>query len=284
MYRTIGVWLALAIVFVPQAARAQSVLLQIRPRVGDTLGVRLYQQVEMTGTPTGCATLDSASPRTSAPAARQRACTEGTRQMTTRMEVFSRAIVRATTPEGTLVVAVTDSIRTATGAPGRTPDPARISSSNESVQLRISTDGSAEVIDAAASSELRTVFGQMPATLSRQRVSVRERWERQMRIPLPGEPRANGLVRTTFQLDSLGRSGDVAYISMRGTLSHDPMDGRDSEQSGLLVGTMQLDRKLAWITDMRVTITNESTVRRAGGEPMHVRTKVTQLLKAGVAR
>jgi len=284
MSRTAGVLLALAIVMAPQVVRAQSVLLQIRPHVGDTLGVRLYQQVEMTGTPTGCTPLDSGLQRNTAPVAGQRACIEGTRQMTTRMEVFSRAIIRANTPEGTLVMAVTDSIRTATGGPGRTPDPVRISSSNESVELRISTDGSAEVIDADASSELRTVFGQMPATLSRQRVSVRERWERQMRIPLPGEPRANGLVRTTFQLDSLGRSGDVAYISMRGTLSHGSIDGRASEQSGLLVGTMQLDRKLAWITDMRVTITNESTVRRAGGEPMLVRTKVTQLLKAGVAR
>lgn len=94
-----------------------------------------------------------------------------------------------------------------------------------------------------------------------------------------------GMVRATFRLDSLGRNGDIAYISMKGTLSHDHSDGSDSELEGWMSGTMQLDRRLAWITDTRAIIDVESTVKPAtGGQPMRVRTKITQVLRARSAR
>ncbi|HVF38785.1 MAG TPA: hypothetical protein VM939_02720 [Gemmatimonadaceae bacterium] len=279
-------WFFLFIVAsVAQPLRAQPILLQIKPRIGDTLSVRLNQQVEMTGTPTGCVPADSSRRRNTTTAPRLRPCSEGPRHMTTKMEVFSRAIIKRSSPEGTFVLAVTDSIRTASGAQAKTTPPSRINAPNHVVELRIATDGGAEVVDAAATEELRTIFGQMPATLSRKPVSPGERWMREMRIPLSAEPGGTGLVRTNFQLDSLGRDGDVAYISMRGTLYHDHKDGSGSEMSGQLIGSMQFDRRLAWITDMRVTITTESTVKRgSGSEPMHVRTRVTQLLKAGPSR
>ena len=94
-----------------------------------------------------------------------------------------------------------------------------------------------------------------------------------------------GMVRATFRLDSLGRNGDIAYISMKGTLSHDHRDGSNSELEGWMSGTMQLDRRLAWITDTRAIIDVESMVRPAtGGQPMRVRTKITQVLRARSAR
>ena len=99
------------------------------------------------------------------------------------------------------------------------------------------------------------------------------------------EAGTTGLVRATFQLDSLGKNGDVAFISMRGTLSHDALDGRTSELEGWLAGRMQLDRRLAWITDTSAVIDVESTVRPAsGGQQMRVRTKITQVLRARPAR
>jgi hypothetical protein len=106
-----------------------------------------------------------------------------------------------------------------------------------------------------------------------------------MRIPVSTEAGAMGTVRATFRLDSLGEGGDIAYISMTGTLSHDHDDGSDSDLEGWMTGSMQLDRRISWITETRAVIDAESTVRRgSGGKPMKVRTRVTQLLKARLLR
>lgn len=206
--------------------------------------------------------------------------------MATAMEVFSRAIVRRTTADGADVLAVTDSIRTASGTgASRNLAPRRQQGSTRTIEMRLATDGGAEVVDSEASAELRTVFGQIPAMLPRQPVSVGEQWRRQVRVPVAGESGATGLVRATFQLDSLGSHGDVAFISMRGTLSHDQRDGSDSELSGSMSGAIQFDRRLAWITETKAVIDITSTVVPAGtAKPMRVRTIVTQHLRAGRSR
>ena len=106
-----------------------------------------------------------------------------------------------------------------------------------------------------------------------------------MRVPLAREPGAMALVRTTFQLDSLGRGGDIAYISMRGVLSHDHSDGSNSETSGSLTGTMRFDRQLAWITDTHATIDVWSDVKSPpSGQPMQVHTTVVQSLHVSRGR
>jgi hypothetical protein len=267
-------------------AGAQSVLLQIRPPVGDTLSVRMDQRVEMTGVPTGCVTGYSGNRRGASPDTRAETCTAATRQMTTVTEVFSRAIVQSASGEGAHVLAVTDSIRTSlSSGNSRAVKPTRVRTNTGSIELRVATDGGAKVVDAAASEQMRAVFGQMPATLSRKPVAVGERWTRQMRLPIATETGSIGMVRATFRLDSLGRNGDIAYISMKGTLSHDHGDGSDSDMEGWMSGTMQLDRRLAWITDTRATIDVESTVRpSSGGQRMRVRTKITQVLRARSAK
>ncbi len=129
------------------------------------------------------------------------------------------------------------------------------------------------------------MFGQMPATLSRIPVSAGATWTRQMRLPIDGETGAFGLVRATFQLDSLGRNGDMAYISMRGTLTHDEKEESASEPGGSITGSIQLDRRLAWITETRAVIDVTSVVQpTTGGGPMRVRTRITQVLQAGSAK
>ena len=203
--------------------------------------------------------------------------------MTTVTEVFSRAIVQSASPEGATVLAVTDSIRTAV-SPGKPGTPRRVRGNERSMQLRVGTDGGATVVDSDASAELRAVFGQMPAMLSKTPVAVGGKWKREMRIPIAGEVGANGLVRATFTLDSLGRNGDMAYISMKGTLLHDHRDGSNSELDGWMTGSMQLDRRLAWITETRAEIDVTSLYRPKGGEAMKVRTHVTQVLKASSAK
>ena len=278
--------LAIAPGMTSRIASAQSVLLQIRPQVGDTLSVRMDQKVEMTGVPTGCVTGYGGKRRKATPDQTTPSCTEGTRQMTSVTEVFSRAIVQSASIDGARVLALTDSIRTSlSSGNSKAVKPTRVRTNPGSMELRVATDGGAQVVDADASEELRAVFGQMPATLSRKPVAVGEQWTRQMRLPISTEAGAMGMVRATFRLDSLGRNGDIAYISMKGTLSHDHRDGSDSELEGWMSGTMQLDRRLAWITDTRATIDVESTVKPAtGGQPMRVRTKITQVLRARSAR
>jgi hypothetical protein len=113
-----------------------------------------------------------------------------------------------------------------------------------------------------------------------------------MQIPLTGDPGTLGSVRATFRLDSLGRNGDVAYISMRGTLSRingpsAPAAASGYTTSGTLAGSIQIDRRLGWITDSRSTIIVRSTIAAAPGRkgeaqaaPMQVRTKITQWIRA----
>jgi hypothetical protein len=262
---------------------AQQVLLEIRPHVGDTMSVRLDQKVELTGVPPGCATGYTSGRRTPGRAPVAKDCADGTRQMTSVMEVFSKAIVSASGRSSSTVLAVTDSIRTAiNGGAARASKPKRIPASSQTIELRLATDGGAEVVDADASPQIRAIFGEMPATLSRNPVEVGDTWQRSMRIPISTEAGATGTVRATFRLDSLGRNGDIAYISMRGSLSH---DHDDSELDGWMSGTMQLDRRLGWITDTRAVIDVESTVKPStGGPQMRVRTRITQALRARPAR
>jgi hypothetical protein len=271
--------LALAMVVVTGTMQSQPVLLQIRPHVGDTLSVQFQQEVEMTGMPPGCGSNAGAfRPRLkSAPVN----CA-GLRTMNTKMEVFSRAIAQRTTRDATDLLAITDSVLTTSGsATRRVKQPAQ----RAPVELRVSTDGEVELGEGPASDEMRKLFGQMPATLSRKPVSVGERWVHEMNVPLEGEPGATGRVRTTFQLDSLGRNGDVAYISLRGELSHAHSDGSGSETSGSLIGTMQFNRRLAWITETHAVIEVWSNMRAPkSSQPMDVHTRVVQSLNVTGSR
>jgi hypothetical protein len=279
--------LLVAFVFVSAAppVEAQRVLLQINPHVGDTLSVRMDQRVEMSGAPADCVASAGGSDRAARSGIKPSLCSASTRQMTTVTEVFSRAIVRGVSSEGASVLAITDSIRTAAARGGRPGAPRRVRGSDKVVNLRLSKDGGAEITDADASAEIRAIFGQMPATLSKKPVSVGETWKREMRIPVAAEDGGTGLVRATFRLDSLGSNGDVAHISMRGTLSHDHRDGSDSDVDGSMNGTIELDRRLGWIIESRANIDVISRVKAsANSAAMRVRTKITQLLRAGPVR
>lgn len=262
-----------AVVLVAQAALAQPVLLQIRPRIGDTLRMHLSQSVEMTGTTS-------------------RGGRDSTSSMTTSIEVFTRAIAHQWTSGGTLMQSITDSVAMIPAAPGSIADLKRRTMQAKRVWVRVSTDGAMEIVDDDPNGELRHIFGEMPAMLAREPVDVGAKWTREMQIPLSGDPGAMGEVRATFRLDSLGRNGDVAYISMRGTMSRADSRGASAlaagyTTSGTLSGTIQIDRRLGWITDSRSSIVVRSTIAAAParkgepqGAPMQVRTKITQWIRA----
>lgn len=274
-FRNVGVGLALCCF--ANAALSQQVLLQIRPRIGDTLRMHLSQTVEMTGTTRG--------PRA-----------DSVRSMTTSIEVFTRAVAQQWTSNGTLMQTITDSVAMTPASAASLADLRRRAMQAKAVWLRVSTDGAMEVVDDGdQNSELRHIFGEMPAVLSRTSISVGEKWTREMQIPLSSEPGAVGAVRATFQLDSLGRNGDIAYISVRGTMAriNTPSAapaGPGYGTTGQLSGTIQIDRRLGWITDSKSSIIVRSTITTnpKKGEPepapMQVRTKITQWIRAMRAR
>src|SRR5947209_20401994 len=90
-------WRSLVIAFVVGSAplSAQSVTLAIKPRVGDTLRMRLDQESEMTGV-------------------RKTAAGEMSAMVLTTMRMFSRAIVEGATENGTAALAVTEAARPST--------------------------------------------------------------------------------------------------------------------------------------------------------------------------
>src|SRR3954466_13680157 len=268
----------LALACMAQVAHSQAVLLQIRPHIGDTLRMHLSQSVEMTGT-----TRDRGP--------------DSTTSMTTSIEVFSRAIAEQWTPGGTLMQTITDSVQVNPSSQASLDDLRRRALQSKRVWLRVSPDGAMEVVhDSDPTSDLQEIFGGMPAMLARQPVKVGEKWTREMQIPLSGEPGAMGAVRATFRLDSLGRNGDVAYVSLHGTMSRLNSSGagvptESYTTSGTLSGTIQIDRRLGWITDSRSSITVRSTIASTPGRkgeppraPMQVRTKITQWIRAMRAR
>jgi hypothetical protein len=263
--------------FCAQAAVGQAVLLQIRPHIGDTLRMHLSQTVEMTGSTRG-KRRDASS-------------------MTTSIEVFTRAIAEQYTSSGTLMQTITDSVAMTPASAASLADLKRRAMQARPVMLRVSADGAMEMVDDGdPNSELRHLFGEMPAVLTRAPVAIGEKWTREMQIPLSSEPGALGSVRATFKLDSLGRNGDIAYISMRGTMSRINTEGAAPAgpgygTSGQLSGTLQIDRRLGWITDSKSSIIVQSTIEsppdRRGdpkGAPMLVRTKITQWIRAMRAR
>ena len=159
------------------AVLAQPVMLQIRPHIGDTLRMHLSQTVEMTGTTRG-------------------ARTDSVRSMTTSIEVFTRAIAQQWTTNGTLMQTITDSVAMNPASAGSLADLRRKAMQSKRVWLRVSTDGAMELVDDGdPNSELRHLFGEMPAVLSRTSVSVGDKWTREMQIPLSNEPGAFGAVR-----------------------------------------------------------------------------------------
>lgn len=268
----------LAVGFFADVGLSQPVMLQIRPHIGDTLRMHLSQTVEMTGTTQG-------------------ARPDPVRSMTTSIEVFTRAIAQRSTSSGTLMETITDSVAMNPASPTALAELRRRAMQGKRVSLKVSTDGAMELVDDGdPRSELRSIFGEMPAVLHRSPVSVGAKWTREMRIPLSTEPGAVGAVRATFQLDSLGRNGDIAYISMRGTMSRINTPGAAPAgpgygTTGQLTGTIQIDRRLGWITDSKSSIIVRSTIaanpsRQGEAEraPMQVRTKITQWIRAMRAR
>ena len=248
-------------------AEAQGVLLELRPRPGDTLHLRLDQEVSMVATQ------------------RVRGA-DSTVTMARTLSVFSRSIATKADARGATIVAITDSILVADDG-GR---PTRVGAPSQRASLHVAPDGTTRVLDdgGVLSAEASAMVSQMPATLPKHAVEQGASWSHVAAVPLPGQPAGapTGKLTATFRLDSLSRYGDVAFVSMRGTLEQ-PREGVKRgglhyASTGSVVGAFQVDRRRGWLTGVRATITTRTAVTKPGSDaqPMTVRTKVTQWLRA----
>jgi hypothetical protein len=256
--------LALALLALPVRAAAQGVSLELRPKVGDTLTVRIDQEVEMVGT-TRVASGDSVV------------------RVTNGMHVVSRAVVERSDAAGTTMLAMTDSVSlTSSNAPSRALKEARQALVGQQVRVRVAPDGATELLgDDVGREDLRELFAQMPATLPREKVAVGDRWTREMPLPPPG-----GTVKAIFRLDSLSRRGEVAWVSMTGAITRDsvaePRTGATVRMTGRVTGTLTVDRARGWLTSSRTTIVVNSTMTPpagAKGAPARFRMRVTQWMR-----
>jgi hypothetical protein len=244
------------------------ILLRLHPRVGDTLRTRLEQLTEITiGRP-------GTSPR----------------PMVTTVTVLARTIVQASLKATTTVLTMVDSadVQTSDARGEAMAAQAERSLRGQQLILQLADDGTVEIArDArgtAVSREVTEAMATMPAVFPRRAVAVGERWQREMPLvsanPLGGAG-ANAHVRAEFRLDSLGRHGELAYVSMRGEIV--PDDGRRGpELTGRMTGEMKVDRRRGWMTDSRFSLIVVSLVASpaaAGMAPMRFVTKVTQRLR-----
>lgn len=248
--------------------RAQ-VLLGLRPRVGDTLHTRLEQQTDVSVTLPGNA---------AAPA----------RSVTTTLTVSSRTIVRASQGTHTTVLTIVDSasLSSSDAHAGKLIADAQRSLEGQQLVLQLGVDGTVESArnanGAAVSRDASDAMTAMPALFPRKAVSVGEQWTREMPLPAGGPFGARGSAhaRATFRLDSLQRTGPLAFVSMHGDIVPDSATGM--QISGTITGAMQIDRVRGWMTDSRVVVLVKSLVEPAaavGLGPMRFTTRVTQRLR-----
>jgi len=259
-----------ALLLMPVILRAQGILLEVRPRPGDTLVITLEHSVTLTGGPRGVP--------------------DSTTTITSSYRVRTRDIVERADPAGTTVLAIVDSVRMrTTGSIGASPFPG-VDRGMEGVQmrLRVARTGASEIMNGLPQidPDLQAMLGAMPAVLPAKAVNVAEAWTRDLPLPADGAiPAPAGTLRAVFTLDSITANGDLAWISIRGRLivaRPAPGEAAASVQqlSGGLTGTLLLDRRRGWITESRARVTMESLVSvPGGGTPLLVKVLVTQTMR-----
>ena len=251
-----------------QSASAGGVVLRLHPRVGDTLHTRLEQLTEITTTRAGAA---------------------ASKPMTTTVTVLARTIVQASRQATTTVLTMVDSAKVESSDANGAAMSAQAEKALRGQRLivQLAEDGSVESArDARGVSVPRDVaeaMAAMPAVFPRRAVAVGERWQREMPLPAAGPLGASSsaMVRAEFRLDSLGRNGELAFVTMQGQIASDGAQ-RGLELSGSMTGAMQVDRTRGWMTDSYFTLLIRSMVTPPAGvgmQPMKFVTKVTQRLR-----
>ena len=257
---------ALAVVgAVPAAAAAQKYLLQLKPKLGDTLRMELEEQREHTGR----ARFGGA---------------DSSRTMSTRLRMFSRAIVQGKLRSAVTVLAIIDSVSLFT-----TDRHAPTMTAGQRMLFRLGEDGTMRVVDGETGANRRAseLVALMPAALPTYPVAVGETWARSIPIVV-GRNADDGVVRAFFRLDSISRDERLAYISMRGEMRRDsvsagPPRGTRMHVSGTVTGELLLDRSRGWLTESSFAVLLRTTLISASpsdGYPIRFLTRITQRMRA----
>ncbi|MEX2153216.1 MAG: hypothetical protein WD825_07745 [Gemmatimonadaceae bacterium] len=263
------------LLFAASDARAQRLVLELRPHFGDTVRMRFDQTTEMSGTRKGVAT----------------------KAVVTTLRMFSRAIVESSSPASALILAITDSVDVRTTDERARPlasETQRLLAGRQ-MRLRLSPDGTVGVADQQPNvpKEVSELVAVMPASFPRGSVAVGDTWLREMPIPPSatfGVP-LGGVVKAAFKLDSISEDAEVAYLSMRGSLQ------QVAEQSGVnsgaltgsVNGSMVVDRRRGWLSESRFLLQMRATVASVGAkgaatDPMQFRMKITQHMRVSDKR
>jgi hypothetical protein len=270
LVRRLTGWVVL-VTSVAALAQAQNVTLQIKPRVGDTLRLRIEQEMEITGV------------------GKVRDA-DTTMTMRSSMLILSRSIVVQSDNEGTVVRSITDSVAVDMGAMdpriASLSDQARRALQGQEVRVRFSREGSATVVEADPNlpRDLQSVFSQLPATFPRHQVAVGSTWKQRIPIPDAAQGQIAGTLEAVLRLDSLTQRGKRAHISMRGTLTRDSTaratpGGSRMTMTGTVTGFMILDRSRGWVTDAltEMSVRSHSEPPPGSGlQPVKMRMRLVQ--------
>ena len=255
-----------------QPAGVGAVLLQVKPHAGDTIRVRLDQSVEIAGVPGGDGSAKQQSESGS-------------------LVLLALLAVASVDPEGATVVSQADSVRV-NATPGSAPAAVlawAASAAGRAIRFRVAPNGSAWVPSGRGRAPAAgPLAAQMPATLPARPISPGTSWNSTLEVPLASsmDPGGSAALDATFTFDSLSRSGELAFLSVRGRLMKagtDAASDRSSiETSGTVTGTVLLDRRRGWITDARTTFSLQSLVTPADPSrpPVKVRMTISQWLRA----
>ncbi|HJU64547.1 MAG TPA: DUF6263 family protein [Gemmatimonadaceae bacterium] len=253
---------------------ARQISLRIKPRVGDTIYTRFETQMEMVGSGKVGSSDTTVIERTS-------------------MLLLSRVMVLSGDDDATTVLTVTDSVAvTVSGGRKASPEEARRALQGQRVRMRITPEGSATLLDGprGLSADFQSMVSQMPAMLPKQPVSVGETWAQMLTVPMARSADADegATLYVVYRLDSLGYGGNVAHISMRGTITRDSTAadlprGVKLLTTGSIVGHLAVDRRRGWWIRSEATYAMRSTFtpRRGGtGNPLQVVTTITQRMES----
>jgi hypothetical protein len=261
---------AAMIVAFPGSVRAQAVRLEVRPRAGDTMSVHFEHSLTV-----------SAAPRTGQPAVPP---------STTVYRVMVRDVVERVTARSATILSIVDSVSsgTANSQGALFPDLDR-SLQGARIRLAVTTDGGSTLADGSPQldPDVRALIGEGPAVLPTAPVAVGGSWTRDLPLPVDGPAASPASIRTTFHLDSLTDGGNLAWISLTGTVG--PAAATDTAPRAIskasLTGSLLLDRGRGWLLQSRTTVNAESVVSMpGGGDPLVVRVRVVQAMTTTSAR
>lgn len=269
--------------------------LVVRPHVGDTLWLRLEQTMETRSVPLTESRRQANSAGTIGPRApairgpEYGPVRDASISQTTWMRLNAHSLVESSDLKATWLSATTDSLFVRTGSGGQLgPERAvMLAPEDRRTRVNVTPDGAMSIVDVRANTAvLAASLSGMPPMLPGRAVSVGDQWERD--IVLPSIPvaglRAEGVVHARFRLDSLSRSGRMAYVSMSGTLTRqggarDLPPGTHVATSGVLSGYLILDRTRGWITEAETVIQVQSDVTPASGDEAKARSLDIRLLQ-----